>query len=74
MEFTVGWHECCDPTATPLGAWGCSVIFIVRPRHGGSVKHLDLNHAPYVLYGVEYIDLVSLALFSGRESSMSLAP
>ena len=24
------------------------------------VSHLDLNHAPYVLYRVKYIDLVSL--------------
>ena len=25
-----------------------------------SVSHLDLGRAPYVLYGVKYIDLVSL--------------
>ena len=28
--------------------------------------HLDLGHAPYVLYGVKYIDLVSLHLLAGR--------
>ena len=28
-------------------------------------SHLGLNRAPYVVYEVEYIDLVSLALFSG---------
>ena len=27
---------------------------------------LDLDRAPYVLYGVKYIDLVSLAPLSGR--------
>ena len=26
-----------------------------------SGPHLDLDHAPYALYGVKYIDLVSLA-------------
>ena len=31
-----------------------------------SGSYLDSNHAPYVLYGVEYIDLVSLALFPGN--------
>ena len=28
---------------------------VLRP-----VSHLDLSRAPYVLYGVKYIDLVSL--------------
>ena len=33
-------------------------------RQGESqVLHLDLGRAPYVLYGVKYIGLVSLALF-----------
>ena len=27
------------------------------------VPHLDLSRAPYVLYGVKYIDLVSLGAF-----------
>ena len=31
-----------------------------------SDSHLDLGRAPYVLYGVKYIDLVSLAPFSGQ--------
>ena len=31
-----------------------------------SDSYLDLKHAAYVLYGVKYIDLVSLALFSGK--------
>ena len=28
--------------------------------YGAFVSHLDLSRAPYVLYGVKYIDLVSL--------------
>ena len=43
--------------------------------------NLDLGHAPYVLYGVEYIDLVSLAPFlrtarqaSGSHLDLSRAP
>ena len=34
-------------------------------------KHtqLDLDRAPYVLYGVKYIDLVSLGLFKGKEKA-----
>ena len=31
-----------------------------------SYSHLDLNRAPYVLYGVKYIDLVSPAPFAGQ--------
>ena len=34
---------------------------------GASGPHLDLDRAPYVLYGVKYIDLVSLAPFPGRD-------
>ena len=34
-------------------------------RGQGSDSHLDLDRAPYVLYGVKYIDPVSLAPFSG---------
>ena len=30
-----------------------------------SASHLDLDRAPYTLYGVKYIDLVSLAPFTG---------
>ena len=37
--------------------------FIVGRTACGS--HLDLGCAPYVLYGVKYIDLVSLAPLSG---------
>ena len=33
-----------------------------------SGSHPDLIRVPYVLYGVKYIDLVSLALFSGQLS------
>ena len=29
-------------------------------------RHLDLSRAPYVVYGVKYIDLVSLAPFPGQ--------
>ena len=34
---------------------------------GWSVKHylLDLSRAPYVVYGVKYIDLVSLSRLAG---------
>ena len=31
--------------------------------HAAFVSHLDLSRAPYVLYGVKYIDLVSLGAF-----------
>ena len=31
-----------------------------------SGSHLDLSRAPYVLYGVEHIDLVSLAWVPGQ--------
>ena len=34
-------------------------------------SHLDLIRTPYVLYGVKYIDLVSLALFSGASAASS---
>ena len=32
-------------------------------RYQAFVSHLDLSRAPYVLYGVKYIDLVSLGAF-----------
>ena len=32
-------------------------------------SYLDLSRAPYVLYGVKYKDLVSLALVSGQPSN-----
>ena len=35
------------------------------PLQEASDSHLDLSRAPYVLYGVKYIDLVSLALPPG---------
>ena len=34
-----------------------------------SGSHLDLSRAPYDVYGVKYIDLVSLAPFSGHGAS-----
>ena len=37
-----------------------------RWRYGAFVSHLDLSRAPYVLYGVKYIDLVSLGAFVSR--------
>ena len=40
-----------------IGGQGCAAA---------SDSHLDLGRAPYVLYGVKYIDLVSLALPAGR--------
>ena len=33
-----------------------------------SGSHLDLGRAPYVLYGVKFIDLVSLTLDSGERA------
>ena len=32
--------------------------------YGAFVSHLDLSRAPYGLYGVKYIDLVSLGAFA----------
>ena len=40
----------------------------MRPLAGSklaSASHLDLSRAPYVLYGVKYIDLVSLGEITG---------
>ena len=39
-----------------------------------SDPHLDLRHAPYVLYGVKYIDLVSLMTHQGRRRPVRAAP
>ena len=42
-----------------------------------SDSHPDLSRAPYVLYGVEYIDLVSLAVLPGvvkRQVALALVP
>ena len=39
---------------------------VLDVAHG---SHLDLVRAPYVLYGVKYIDPVSLALFPGAKSA-----
>ena len=35
-------------------------------RYQALVSHLDLSRAPYVLYGVKYMDLVSLGAFVPR--------
>ena len=35
-------------------------------EYAAFVSHLDLGHAPYDLYGVKYIDLVSLGAFAPR--------
>ena len=45
-----------EPTRGGTGAHGTG------SADGASGSHLDLNHAPYILYGVKYIDPVSLAL------------
>ena len=37
-----------------------------------SDSYLDLGHAPYVLYGVKYIDLVSLAFITVNHSRMGM--
>ena len=39
-----------------------------------SDSHPDLSRAPDVLYGVKYLDLVSLALFSGRHHGRDRIP
>ena len=39
-----------------------------------SDSHLDLDRAPYLLYGVKYIDLVSLAPVSGRLAKVEPRP
>ena len=39
-----------------------------REQSQASDSHLDLDRAPYVLYGVKYIDLVSLAPFPGHRA------
>ena len=38
----------------------------ICPTKAARDSHLDLDRAPYVLYGVKYIDLVSLAPFLGH--------
>ena len=48
---------------TPAAGSGASESQAIRQR--ASDSHLDLSRAPYVFYGVKYIDLVSLAPFSG---------
>ena len=50
----------CRRVSTP---WRRSWLQALRKKAGGS--HLDLGRAPYVLYGVKYIDPVPLAPFSG---------
>ena len=39
---------------------GVQAAIACRSRELLKVRHLDLSRAPYVLYGVKYIDLVSL--------------
>ena len=41
-------------------------------RQAQQFKHLDLSRAPYVLYGVKYIDLVSLTPDHGPSISIYL--
>ena len=41
-------------------------VYLVMEYATASGPHLDLDRAPYVLYSVKYIDLVSLAPFPGR--------
>ena len=45
----------------------------VVPAGPVNLKLLDLGRAPYVLYGVKYIDLVSLEVAQARQSQI-LAP
>ena len=47
-----------------LNSNGMPAVVMIIPLASGS--HLDLSRAPYDLYGVKYIDLVSLAPFSGH--------
>ena len=39
---------------------------LVSQSTGASGSHLDLSRAPHVLYGVKYIDLVSLGVSPGQ--------
>ena len=48
-------------------------IYFAQNRQA-SGSHLDLDRAPYVLYGVKYIDLVSLAPVSGQRNRGHSAP
>ena len=53
---SAAWREVCG---------GRHLKYNVAPDMA-SDSHLDLSCPPYVLYGIKYIDLVPLALFSGN--------
>ena len=64
-----GLQQTALPTcANPLTTWatGLKMSNMWWRLRLASGAHLDLGRAPYVLYGVKYIDLVSLAPFSGQ--------
>ena len=42
-------------------------LWVARKRRPVNLKLLHLIRAPYVSFGVKYIDLVSLAPFSGKQ-------
>ena len=52
-----------------LSAGGVAWDVVRRPLRHVYLKLLDLNRAPYVLYGVKYIDPVSLAPLLGQSTS-----
>ena len=56
---TSGWQKVYDAMAPHLEP-------MPPPFTSASLLYLDLNHSPYILYGVKYIDLVPLAPFSGH--------
>ena len=51
----------CSPGTRP---WPSNRLLSPAPTRTSNLKFLDLNRAPYVLYGVKYIDLVSLCPIS----------
>ena len=67
--------KCCIISSSTLMSVIVVTIFVLGfvgagnpfTDHGASGSCLDLDHAPYVLYGVKYIDLVTPALFSGAQ-------
>ena len=42
------------------------MAFQAEARAPASGSHLDLSRAPYVLYGVKYIDPATLCVFAGH--------
>ena len=75
-SFADGSPDSSDAEATPMpnspSEYDESHDTPAADGAGQSITLRDLNHAPYVLCGVKYIDLVSLALFSGQPANHKL--